>query len=365
MKPIQLWLPAVSGGAARSARQRDIQRLHAAWDGHDIMWTKPGWNGPEAWAQEGAKVGCISGEEIECFRILHIDGCGRVCGPASALFDELPIDAILDTWLNAEVEAVQSTVGTEVELSVPTVVEGGVAYLPENVVTQAGGRYPFRRVDAIQRVTTAQWPPSKNEPHPVSPQSEAFEPAANESESAFSLRLRWSTPLAAAMPEFPSEDDLFARDQMRSFLEQGKDGIEAARRSASVAARAWLKDGQSTVNSAWFKPMIAVEGEQEALFAIETQFDAVFGSLKDAYRDERLIKELRKPMGVQGALGIPGVAWAFMLDRLSEGRSERLCERCGQPITGKADKRFCSEVDNKECFRSRKRSDRRRARQVT
>ena len=128
MKPIQLWLPLLNGGAARPTRQRDIQRLHEVWDGHVVFWTQPGWNGLRVWQEDRAKVGCISGEELECFRIIHVGSGGGIQGPAAAGFDEIPIDRFLDTWLACEVDAVPSNPGSSVEIKMPAKVPGGVSY---------------------------------------------------------------------------------------------------------------------------------------------------------------------------------------------------------------------------------------------
>lgn len=164
------------------------------------------------------------------------------------------------------------------------------------------------------------------------------------------------------MPLLPAEDDIFARDQMRSLRDLAIHDIEAARRSAEVASRDWVVDGTSTINRAWLQPIIAAEGEPGALFAIQSRFDVYYESLVEAYLDSQLRKELQKPTGVTRVVGIPGLVWALMLDRLSESQPERLCKNCGRLIKGRANKQFCGPKDNLQCFQSRKRGDRRRAR---
>ncbi|NDR57914.1 hypothetical protein [Aliiruegeria sabulilitoris] len=362
MKPIQLWLPMIMGGAGRPTRQRDIQRLHAVWDGHDVLWTKPSWSGPEAWAQDRMKVGCISGEEIECFRILHIGDGGGIVGPAAAGFGDLKIDGLLDAWLGSEVQAVPSTAGTPFEISVPTVVEGGVTYLRETFASETGGHHPFRVLEQDENTAAAQWPPGDHDPRPISPQSEALAREPSDTDGTVALCLRWAGLLTSVMPSYTSEDDLFAQAQMRSIRDLARNDVEQARHSAEVAARNWVVDGQSSVNAAWLKPIIAAEGEDGALVAIYSRFDLDCGCLAEAYENPRLRRELRKPMGVRRVLGVPGLAWALMLDRLSEGQAERLCERCGQPISGRTNKRFCGETDNPDCFKARRSGDRRRSR---
>ena len=114
---------------------------------------------------------------------------------------------------------------------------------------------------------------------------------------------------------------------------------------------------------AWLEPIISEEGEG-ALFAIESRFGIEENSLENALSNASLRKELDHPMPVQRAWGVPGLMWALLLDRLNASQSFQLCERCGQLISGKADKRFCCEEDNAECYRARKRDDKRRSRKT-
>lgn len=362
MKPIQLWLPMISGGAARSMRQRDIQRLHAEWDGHDVLWTQPGWNGAGVWQEACAKVGCISGGELECFRILHIGGGGGIQGPAAAEFGEIQIEGLLDAWLASEVDAVPSTPGSSVEIKVPAKAAGGVTYRRETFALGAAGHYPIRHMNETERVATAQWPPDQHDPTPISPQSETTERYPLQSDSALVLRVTWKEPFGSLMPMFSTEDDLFAQGKMRQIIEFARIDGEHARKSAELAARDWLVEGQSTVNAAWLKPIIAAEGEIGAVIAIQSRFDVECESLIKAYSDEGLRRELRKPIGVRRALGVTGLAWALLLDRLNKGQQLRLCELCGSSIKGRTNKRFCSQSDNAGCYRARKRGDRLRAR---
>lgn len=362
MKPVQLWLPTLTGGAARPSRQRDLRRLHAEWDGHHAIWTQPRWNGPSVWSEERTRVGCISGEELECFRILHAGSNGGIVGPAAAAFDELAMDALLDAWLEAEVSAAPPGAGNGVEIDVPTAVEGGVAYRPQHCAIETGGRYPFRRLNHEARSAASQWPPGPHDPRPISPQSEAIEREPNGLDGTLSLRLQWNPPFESLMPLLPAEDDLFARDQMCSLRDLAVHDIEAARRSAEVASRDWIADGTSTVSRAWLQPIIAAEGELGAVVAIQSRFDVDYESLAEIYDDSQIRAELRKPTGVRRVLGTPGLMWALFLDRLGEGTSERLCELCGRAIRGRANKRFCGPNDSLICYHSRTNANRRRSR---
>jgi hypothetical protein len=135
-----------------------------------------------------------------------------------------------------------------------------------------------------------------------------------------------------------------------------------ARAQAAIEARDWLSEGQSTVERAWLHPIVSEEGELGALFAIASGFGVEVNSLEEVYANTLLRKQLGQHMPVRRAWGVPGLMWALLLDRLNASQSFRHCERCGRLISGKADKRFCAELDNSECYRARRREDKRRAR---
>ena len=99
-----------------------------------------------------------------------------------------------------------------------------------------------------------------------------------------------------------------------------------------------------------------------ALIAIASRFGVEANSLEDAYANASLRKQLDQHMPVRRAWGVPGLMWALLLDRLNASQPFRHCKRCGRLISGKADKRFCAEQDNSECYRARKREDKRRSR---
>jgi hypothetical protein len=127
-------------------------------------------------------------------------------------------------------------------------------------------------------------------------------------------------------------------------------------------ARDWLSEGRSTVERVWLEPIVSQEGEMGALIAIASRFGVEANSLEDALANASLREQIDKHMPVRRAWGVPGLMWALLLDRLNASQPFRHCNRCGWLNSGKADKRFCDEHDNSECYRARKRDDKRRSR---
>jgi predicted nucleic acid-binding Zn ribbon protein len=164
------------------------------------------------------------------------------------------------------------------------------------------------------------------------------------------------------MPLIGTIDDLYARDQMRRFAEMSTVNEAGARAQATTEARDWLSEGHATAGRAWLQPIVSEEGEMAALIAIASRFGVEANSLENAYANASLKKQLGQHMSVQRAWGVPGLMWALLLGRLNASQPFRHCNSCGRLISGKADKRFCAEEDNSECYRARKREDKRKSR---
>lgn len=362
MKPIQLWLPSLTGGAARPSRQRDLQRLKNAWDKHHVIWTVPNWGPPATWLEDGLRVGCIAGEEIERFRIIHIGSNYVPVGPAASVFDSVGVAELLAEWMKAEVSAVRSD-GSLISMKLPERVPQGLSYRPAALQPLSGGAFQVTSTDDEAKKFIARWPPEISGLSPISPQSEAMVMEPDQNLQTQPIRLHWPPPFDDMMPKLPSEDDLFARDLLRDVMERARKDPKGAMNIADMHSASWLDDGLSNVNLAWLQPIIVKEGNEGASFAINARFDVDHWDLSDAYQDRNVQAELKRPMGVRRAIGIPGLAWALLLDFFAQGRSARNCDLCGSPITGRSHKRYCSESDNSDCFRRRKNADRRRARQ--
>ena len=190
----------------------------------------------------------------------------------------------------------------------------------------------------------------------------ASAPHATPLKGTLPVRFTWAAPFADLKPLIVTMDDVYARDRMRWIAEMSTANEAGARAQAMTEGRDWLSEGRSTVERAWLQPIISEEGEMGALIAIDSRFGVEANSLEDAYANVSLRKQLDQHMPVRRAWGLPGLMWALLLDRLQASQPFRHCKRCGRLISGKANKRFCAEQDNSECYRARKREDKRRSR---
>jgi hypothetical protein len=361
MTPVQLWLPTFFGGVARPGLRRDMQRLFRTRTTENVMWSVPGWAGPPRWTQEGAGVSCLIGDTLECVRILHVGVNGAVVGPAAAAFPGLSVVGMLDAWLDGDfTRLAPCDPGQRLRVKMPHPVNGGVALVEAEVTLPGANFFPITHV-GDERVF-AQWPPRPDMPATVSPEMESASSSADAPDRSLRLRLAWLAPFDELQPLVISPDDVLARDKMRLIADASGGDCARARAQAMTEAREWVSEGQASLNEVWLQPIIAGEGEQGALIAIEARYGVSAGSLEQAYKNKELRARLSALIPVTRAWGVPGLMWALLLDRLSVARPYRTCERCGALIAGRGHKRFCSAADNAGCFRARKAEDKRRGR---
>jgi hypothetical protein len=361
--PIQIWLPSLHGGALQPERQRDLRRVHAAWRDDHVIWTVPGWCGPRAWSKDGLKVGCISGEALECFRILYVGDKGGIFDPAVFAFQKRNVEGLLEDWLSPRAIGAAPRDSEPLTFPCPVVAEGGVTYLPEAFRGGAESVFPFAKMNSSARRATAQWPEAPNGPAPISPAEES-QVAAGDAALAKTLALDfvWSAPFDQLAPAIITSDDVFAQAQMKDVRLDALDSIDLAVEKARLSARDWLTEGRATTIHAWLQPIIASEGEDAAVIALQSRFNVDHESLAAAYADPKIREALVQPMQVRRALGVPGLMWALLLDDLADGPRRRMCESCGRPIEGRKNKRFCTKKDSLECFEEQMRRRQRKSR---
>ena len=294
-------------------------------------------------------------------RILHVGENGAVVGPAAAAFSNQSVTGLLDAWLNDEfVRAVLVEPGEPLYVEIPYPANSGVALVEKELHHQKTNYFPITHLIDNQRAM-AQWPPHPDMPTTVSPELESARPSSDVSKDSLTLRPMWLAPFDDLQPMQISADDLIARDRMRHIAEDSRHKGNALAR-ARTEAREWISDAQASVNEAWLQPIIAHEGEQGALFAIDTRYGISAGSLERAHENRELRELLSAQISVTRVWGVPGLMWALMLDRLSSDQPYWSCERCGRLISGRGHKRFCSQSDNPVCFQARKTENKRRNR---
>lgn len=384
MRPLQVWLPNITGTLAWPRAERDRSRAYEEWRGEDCVWLIPGLEEPFRWVEK-EDVACLAvpAEHWERLDVCHVGKNGAVYGPgANERFRDGRIDGLFDAWLN-------------------TSAAGGVKFYPgpDKLTLQAPQRdgrkvrYEVRHLHLEPGATapsdvdeendsggfTLRWPPAGVDLPTISPEAEShelygpFDPVqddgkpiavrrADKTQRALRVILEWPGPLRALFPSGSGLDDLYAYARMRSLARQSQADLDGARSAAQIDSAKYLTDGETCMGPAWLGPILAAEREEGALFALEARYGISASSIAEAEQTDEWRGIMREPVPIRRAWGAVGLFWALMLDRLEEGRNFNVCQRCGRILQGKRGKRFCGRADDIKCFQERRAADRRRER---
>src|SRR5947209_15979426 len=106
MRPIQVWLPAITSSLADPIFEMDMQRAFQEWRGEQTVWFMPGIEKPYRW-KEGQnpwdwRLAVPSGSgRWEPVDVYHVNDRGHVWGRnAGARFPNGTVDGLLEAWLN-------------------------------------------------------------------------------------------------------------------------------------------------------------------------------------------------------------------------------------------------------------------------
>lgn len=362
MRPIQLWLPTIQGGIQRQELRQDMQRAYRAWNRDHVVWIMKGWDGPERWKEEGLIFLGVSGEITERMLVYHIGGNGRIVGPSAVNFPKKSMDQLLIEWLGEsknrflDVPKVQP-LSFDVPHAHP---EGGVFYAKRDFEVETRGTIPISKIGTNKGEVFLQWPPNSNDPVSISPELETARYASTE--KSRHTHIGWPKPFRKLMPKVSSLDDFNARALMKGIVEESCENPVKALTEAKKRAQEWVSTGLSDVYQTWLLPIFVEEGETGALLAMSGKYGLEAMSLEEAYQREDWQEVLRRPVEVTRVWGIPGLMWALLIDRLEQEVPFKHCKGCGGIISGKGDKEYCGKIDNNDCFKARRRKDRRRSR---
>lgn len=343
-----------------------MHRAFREWSGEEIVWILPGLDQVRRWIDGDASAVAVPGEQYELIRVCHVGRNRAVVGPLADEFPGGSVESLLDAWLNsAEVRFAPTTAQGAIQMPVPVFHDGRVEHEARRILIGQGSVLPFRAADDGERRVVVAWPPDRGGATPVSPETESAMVGGHghSATRALPMRIEWSSPFDRIMPVISTLDDHYARDMMRYVAEMTGDNHEAAVTRARQETSAWLSEGRSTVRKSWFDSLAAANGLADAMIAANYRYRvAEHKTLADAERDETWRKKLSEKERVRRAWGIPGLMWALLQDRLQGIETYRYCLRCGWRIEGRANKMYCSRVDNQECSLARERENKQRTR---
>jgi hypothetical protein len=383
MQPLQVWLPLLGGSIKRPKVGRDAARAFKEWRDELVVWTMPKLQRPRRWRSDGVGHLAVPAEEFERIDIVHVTEDGRIYAPTIKGRTPGTVDGLLYEWLNLYKNGGLSLVpaADSITVKAPRLDGPNEVSWTERTISIGPGTYlPISSVNRRRRTVSMVWPP-EGAPAPISPESEsavrfpskkvssdAPTVVTAQGDRAPQLFLRWPGRLQPLMPPLSGVDDIQAQIDMEMLARRSRPELAEILKAATSSAHPYLFDGHSIVEHSWFRPTLEHKGIKHVLFKAEDRGLGVSGrsldenALNEALKEEASQKWLAQPVPIRRVWGGVGLFWALLLERLQAQRAFGVCRQCGRIISGKETKRFCSESDDAECFRSRRAIDQRRSR---
>lgn len=384
MQPIQLWLPNFDPAVSSAKLKRDIARAQQAWDGEATIWLCPGldveyrWENPPFRATEMA----LPSETFNRIDVFHIGEHGYLYGRHwFPRFFQRNIRGLLEEWLcvmngkdDYAIELFTAST-TTVNTHLPLISRDKIKIVVAEVQAGPLGTFPLT-VARESRHFTLSWPePQSNLPYSVSPSAESSTYYGEMLPSTLSnggrdypvfvsekvpecrsipIIDRWPGNLKLLFPYGGGMDALLGQYNMARVASKSQTDLQGALQEARHHAGSSVSSGFAPLYFAWFLPHLESNGIESALYELEGRYGLVIRNANELI-DSPDFSDLRgEPTPVTRCVGVLGLFWALLLQHLESGRSFVPCELCGRVITGRTNKRFCSEKDNRHCFKTRR-----------
>jgi len=110
-----------------------------------------------------------------------------------------------------------------------------------------------------------------------------------------------------------------------------------------------------------FWPKFEDGGEEAIQFWLE-DIGIEPAPLKELRQNNRFKEFLALRMDIRRAIGVEGLLWALLIERLEKFNSFGSCKNCGRRIAGRKGKKYCGPKDNHQCYLKTQASRKRKSR---
>jgi hypothetical protein len=378
MRPsVQVWTSYFWKSPFDDAHARDLRRAIREWRGENRVYLDRDAKEVVRWTRDdqGMQVNecVIPSETTNCFVISHIDGLGRIY-PYLPLPKEWhnSVSGSYIRWLKekAKIYLINSEYRP---MPMPIINDGKVSVIKGTVKIQPGAVTPDVSVDENgvmevgwrgfghakmlapnQEVTKVQGK-ARYERQTI----EGHEMLLAVSEKDPKLRgisteYGWNKPFNYMFGEGAGVDLAMHQGIFTQCIRDIQEGKIA---KAMTETELWLgtltSKGKTSLWHSWFSPM-AQSNTEEALFAVESQYNISANSMKELLRSEEFRKIMNTNVDVIVAHDWLGYMWWDFSQDLQEKVTIKCCEACGQIIRGgHSDRRFCTQRENPDCYKKR------------
>ncbi|RID89025.1 hypothetical protein D1953_00150 [Peribacillus asahii] len=385
MKPIQLWLPFFNKSWDTPSFSRDIQRAQRNWLGEDRIWLLPGLNEVKRWSKSVSIFKyhecAIPSETLNCITVVNVSKDGAFYPPIGNPIPEkwkgiIPTN-LLNLWLNSSNFGFVSAKKT-INLPLPFFKENEVIYKEVEIGLTPGPSFPISEFDEETHEVVLKLTSDENSSvEIISPEAESLklngpyqwdnqptEETLNlvinkDGKKSFHSAILWNEPFFRMFPDGGGMDLLNHRNLMKNCARD----IEKNRSKIKLQANNFTKEGWTNLEALIIAPTLMTKGPESLLFDIEGSFNIEVDNLRELLDHPKYKEIFKEKVPVTRIFGWEGYLW-WELNKIVniENKFMKTCSLCGNIIYGKKGKTFCNQEDNLDCYRKRKRLDKRRER---
>jgi hypothetical protein len=390
MKPFQIWLPAFDPAIGLSKTLRDLQRAQAAWRGETTVWLIPRLDKPRRWITPGNDFSvelALPAEGLNRIDIYHVGENGYLWGNNLRLGSP-EVGGLLETWLNLIDDETHrfrlGLVTEEARMVLPRFEGNRLCYSRAKVKVDPMNVLPADLLFGPSPPELPPTPPPGTVPS-VSPSEESLDYSGSleqvgwlqlderrrtpvfESTRIPGLRTvlyhdRWPEPLTHLFPYGGGLDAIRLWVTTREVARRSHSDWQGALNQAQVEGSRFFVNGMTPRRDLWLLPLIIERGVDAALFELERKFNLPFAHYDEAVASSAFVELVRERVPIQRVLGVQGLFWWLLSERLQEGERFTCCERCGGLLRGSRTKMFCGPRENRKCYASRRAASKRRER---
>ncbi|MGB7724585.1 MAG: hypothetical protein WBL37_03260 [Dehalococcoidales bacterium] len=378
MRPsVQVWTSYFWKSPFDEAHARDLRRAIRDWRGENRVYLDRDAKEVVRWTRDDQKMQVnecvIPSETTNCFVISHIDGLGRIY-PYLPLPKEWhnSVSGSYIRWLDekAKIYLINSEYRP---MPMPVIKDGKFTVIKGTVKIRPGAITPDVRVNeegvmevgwrgaghakmlAPTQEVAAVFGKAQYERHTIEGQEMLL--AVSEKDPnlrGISTEYGWNKPFNYMFGEGAGVDLAMHQGIFNQCIRDAQEGKIA---KATAEAETWLgaltSKGKTSLWHSWFSPM-AQSNTEDALFAVESQYNISANSMKELLRSEEFRKIMNKNVDVIVAHDWLGYMWWEFYQDLQEKVTIKYCELCGQVIRGgHSDRRFCNQRENPDCYQKR------------
>jgi hypothetical protein len=175
--------------------------------------------------------------------------------------------------------------------------------------------------------------------------------------------LRWPNPLDGLLDHSAGPDVLFHQAKMSNIARRSADDLAGCLQEARNMASLYVTQGEALREHVSFWPAVIAGGLDRTVKEWARQFNLPALDWKDTLGSDKWLTHMAERLEITRAWGPIGLFWSLLIDQFESRIPLTACKRCGQIIQGKRGKRYCSEVDNMNCFSARRAANKRQERE--